>query len=181
MDNDAFKELKASVKEGAGLLRVSDERVVSELIKNYEIGGCFSITSDQEIYELLKELQSLRKHKVLESDYLQTIDELRKENTHLLKYVDKLIEPLDYLPKDIELIRSANFRLHEVEKQNKLLREDAERLTEFANGLGIIKAGGKNWICAFCNGEENSHTSDCVFGNLMKKHNALMEKTEAGN
>ena len=53
---------------------------------------------------------------------------LRKENKELIAYADKLIEPLDYLPKDIENIRKANYRLHEVEAQNKELIEDSERL-----------------------------------------------------
>jgi len=68
----------------------------------------------------LQELQTLR----------QQNKELQAEVNHLTAYADKLIEPLDYLPKDIENIRKANFRLHEVEQQNKALIEDSKRLAK---------------------------------------------------
>ena len=107
-------------------------------------------TSDvvDEIGLVLKEYQALREQAIedenttvvgqqrleyqrkLTEEAREQNKELQEEVKHLTAYADKLIEPLDYLPKDIENIRKANFRLHEVEQQNKALIEDAERLAE---------------------------------------------------
>jgi len=84
----------------------------------------------------------------------------------------------DDLDPDMLVAYQSMIELQSLRKQNKELLEDGERLAEFANGLGIIKAGDENWICAFCNGEENSHTSDCEFGCLIEQHKELKERIE---
>ena len=125
----------------------------------------------------LKELQTIRKQKsILIEVYDRSVElrngnlaeikelqehnkELQEEVKHLTAYADKLIEPLDYLPKDIENIRKANFRLHEVEQQNKALIEDAERLA------GYLKAKQPNGFTEHGLG-------------VMRQHNALMQEID---
>lgn len=147
------QDKRINIQKGRDMFAVSDKRL-EELIKK-EIGiveNCkrwnaeFSEKQAIERLSALKELLEMRPdHEELKAVNAQyemdcenidgalitkdkTIKELRKELKEMTEYADKLIDPLDYLPKDIENIRNANVRLHEVEAQNKLLIEDGERL-----------------------------------------------------
>ena len=93
---------------------------------------------DKRLDKLKEVLLLLSRESELAADGVKAIEELkelRKQNKELLAYADKLIEPLDYLPKDIENIRRANYRLHEVEQQNKALIDDAEKLAIYAKEM----------------------------------------------
>ena len=170
MNNKDFDKPVASVKEGGKMLRISDD-VLNELIAVYGFlvqktlplnGGDVEINK-----EYIQVLSALEELKIL-----------RKQNDHLIAYTDKLIEPLDYLPKDIENIRKANYRLHEVEAQNKLLIEDGDNLADFLNREVGVYENGNSFKCVFCGETNGVHAPDCPFGKMMNKHEELKAQIE---
>lgn len=99
---ECYKRGKTISKSQKRRITLQKRGQLEDLIKNYEVGGCFSITSDQEIYELLKELQSLRSQ----------------------NYESRLLTQKEVVIQGIE-------RERKLVEQNKLLREDGERLAKY--------------------------------------------------